>query len=412
MGGAEDGVASDLESEPENVWEPDSSSDSDVSDSQSEIDIDDNATGAPLESDVYSAKCFLERNWGRACDCEEEEEENEVGNVSRDGQPGIGLRDMAEYWRSLAVPDSIGNAPPHGEAEESDPVQLDWSSVLSGGASRPNLDIHLSQTSTPNIQRTWDVDSIISWASCLSVNRGLYVSYHPPISRNFGSSMHVFHQGTALHVIPHLRLGSGRQSPQFGVYIFFPGISHVCRTTTYLTKNERRMWINELLLPAIRHCCPPDVVQHHPRSFDDVESKAYSRQRETCGGMINHKMDMHHYLPQEYLQQIWHHINQRIEQPELAMFRGMFIVLSAKNIKLEARSPTLQQCRAKIIAHLHQVLDWSKADLSNTWVDVGIEDTAASEKCTFLFKSGCLKSWAHSMRYSVDKPLMSSECFN
>jgi hypothetical protein len=127
------------------------------------------------------------------------------------------------------------------------------------------------------------------------------------------------------------------------------------------------MWIDELLLPAIRHYCPPDVVQHHPRSFDDVESKAYSRrQREACSGMVRSRMDMHHYLPQEYLQQIWHYMRQRAERSDLLMFHGMFIVLNAKNIKLEAKSPTLQQCRAKIVDHLHHVLDWSKADLLNT----------------------------------------------
>jgi hypothetical protein len=251
---------------------------------------------------------------------------------------------MADYWRNLAVPDAIGRASPQARTDENEQVQPDWFSILSGGDSRPNLNIQRSQEIPPNIQRTWDVDSLISWASCLSITRGLYVSYHPPVSRNFGSSIHVFHYGTALHLIPHLRLGSRRQSPQFSVYVFFPGISHVCRTTTYLTKEERRMWIDQLLLPAIRRCCPPDVIQHHPRSFDDVESKAYSRQRETCGGMVPNRMDMHHYLPQEYLPAIWRHMTQNTEQADLAVFRGMFIVLSAKNIKLEAKSSTFQEC--------------------------------------------------------------------
>ncbi|KAH7247247.1 uncharacterized protein BKA55DRAFT_701570 [Fusarium redolens] len=304
---------------------------------------DDDATRASVESDVYLAKRFLERTWERACRCEKEGEENDAEQTSQDEQQGRGLLDIADYWRNLEVPDSIGNASPRAEADANDLAHLNWSSILSGGGSCPKLDI---------------------------------------------------------------------QSPQFGAYVFFLGISHIRRTTTYLTSSERRTWINELLLPAIRHCCPPDVTQHHPRSFDGVESKAYSRKRETCGGMVHNKMDMHHYLPHEYLQQVWHYRNQHTERPEHAIFRGMFIVLSAKNIKLEAKSPTLQRCRPQVVNHLQQLLDWSKANLSNTWVDVGIEDTAFSEKCTFLFKSRCLKSWAHTMRNSTDQPLMSSEHFN
>lgn len=105
-------------------------------------------------------------------------------------------------------------------------------------------------------------------------------------------------------------------------------------------------------------------------------------------------------------------MRQRAERSDFALFRVMFIVLSAKNIKLEAKSPTLQQCRAKIVDHLHHVLDWSKADPLNTWIDVGIEDTATSEKCTFLYKSKCLVLWIRSMRYIDNKPLVSSEHFN
>ncbi|KAH7227249.1 hypothetical protein B0J15DRAFT_577575 [Fusarium solani] len=179
--GIGEGLLSDVEPQSEDAFETDSSSKSDILDAEKKE--------------------------------EEEEEEEEEVNVSGDARPGLGLKDMADYWRNLAVPDAISTASPQARIEENEQVQPDWSLILSDGESRPNLDIQRSQNIAPNIQRTWDVDSVISWASCLSVNRGLYVSYHPPTSRNFRSSIYVFHQGTALHLIPHLRLGSGRQSP-------------------------------------------------------------------------------------------------------------------------------------------------------------------------------------------------------
>jgi hypothetical protein len=150
-----DWATSDIESQHENVWESDASSDSDVLDNQSEIDIeDDDTTKASLESDIYLAKCFLERNWGRTCNCEEEGEENDVEQASQNEQQVLGLLDMTDYWRNIGLPDSISNASPHAVVDENGPTQLNWSSILSGGASRPKLDIQVSQ-SLATLLRSW-----------------------------------------------------------------------------------------------------------------------------------------------------------------------------------------------------------------------------------------------------------------
>ncbi|KAH6977639.1 hypothetical protein EDB80DRAFT_657834 [Ilyonectria destructans] len=93
--GGGDGLMSDLESQSDDVFEADSSSESDVSDTRSEMDIHD--SGVPSGSDLYLAKCFLERNWDHLCDCQEEE------SVSWSEQPGLDLQDMADYWRNLGV---------------------------------------------------------------------------------------------------------------------------------------------------------------------------------------------------------------------------------------------------------------------------------------------------------------------
>ncbi|KAH6953904.1 hypothetical protein BKA56DRAFT_638218 [Ilyonectria sp. MPI-CAGE-AT-0026] len=212
--GIGDGLLSDVEPQSEDAFESVSSPESDVSDAQSEMDMDD--TSIPSKSDLYLANGFLERNWGHLCDCQGEEEEEEE-NVSWDEQPGLGLKDMADYWQNLTVPDAISTASPQAGTDKNEQ----------------------------------DINSIISWASYLSINRGLYISYYPPTSRNFRSSIYIFHQETALHLIPHLQLGSRRQSPQFGYY---------------------------------------------PRSFNNIESKAYSCQRETYRGMVPNRIDIYYYL--------------------------------------------------------------------------------------------------------------------
>lgn len=34
--------------------------------------------------DIYVAKCFLEKDWGYICDCQEDEDEDEIGIVDYD----------------------------------------------------------------------------------------------------------------------------------------------------------------------------------------------------------------------------------------------------------------------------------------------------------------------------------------
>ncbi|KAJ6439190.1 hypothetical protein O9K51_08602 [Purpureocillium lavendulum] len=383
-----DAAACDTGFPPTPPLESESEPESDVSDAQQELDVIDDMEDA-IELSHGLAGRFLETTWGSTCDCDEQ-------SRVEPGEPAFSLDQMAQYWQTLGVPDAIGASLLPSMSAERDSTQLDWSSILSGGTNRPRLDIK----------------SVICYASYLSINRGLYISYHPPVSRNMKTSVHIYHHSKALHTIPHFRLGSGRQSPQLGVFLFFPHITHAHRTTTYLTNGERQLWIDRLLLPAIRHLCPPDVIQHHPRSFADVESKTYSRRRETCSGLVRSNMDMLHYIPEQYLEGIWQHIGQNTDHPDLQQFRDMFVVLSAKNIKLEARSSTFEDCRSRITTHLRQILDWSKADLTRTWIDVGVEDTASHNSHTFLWRRNCLEAWTESLKHSHSHPLISSELFN
>ena len=143
------------------------------------------------------------------------------------------------------------------------------------------------------------------------------------------TNVHVFYGGNDLRVIPHLRLGHGWQSHEIGAYDFFLGITHVRRTISYLAREERVSCVDRMLLPAIRQVCPPHVIQHHPQSFDDVESKTYSGLQESYSGMVRSGRDALHHIPLEYLEEIWVEIARHVEHADLVQFRGMFTVLVA-----------------------------------------------------------------------------------
>ncbi|KAL9572067.1 hypothetical protein ACKAV7_003784 [Fusarium commune] len=120
---AGDGLLSDVEYQSEDAFETDLSSKSDVSDAESEMGINDADTSS--ESDLYLAKGFLERTWRRLCDCQQQEKEIS----SEDARSGLSLKNMADYWRNLAVPDAIGIASPQARTDENEHVQPDWRSL-------------------------------------------------------------------------------------------------------------------------------------------------------------------------------------------------------------------------------------------------------------------------------------------
>jgi hypothetical protein len=171
----QDNVA-DLDYQAEDGFALDSDSESDHSVTSGQAEVDDHHD-ENAESNLLYAKEFLEKTWNHFCDCREEE------NMERGEQPVLNLEQMAGYWKTLGVPDSISPTPPINEANEERAPRLEWVSILNGGDNRPNLDIERSQISPISIDRTWDIDSIFSWASCLSINRGLYNVHDKRVSQ-------------------------------------------------------------------------------------------------------------------------------------------------------------------------------------------------------------------------------------
>jgi hypothetical protein len=50
-------------------------------------------------------------------------------------------------------------------------------------------------------------------------------------------------------------------------------------------------------------------------------------------------------------------LTQTEQAPNVEKFREMFIIIIAKNIELEAKLLTFQECRGRIIAYLNKVLN-------------------------------------------------------
>ena len=49
---------------------------------------------------------------------------------------------------------------------------------------------------------------------------------------------------------------------------------------THFYNREQAAWVNNIVLPALKKSCTPDVYQHHPHSFADADYKA--KVKEEC----------------------------------------------------------------------------------------------------------------------------------
>ena len=147
-------------------------------------------------------------------------------------------------------------------------------------------------------------------------------SKRPEISRP--TSMYST-EGTIYASFSTFDMAMGGSLPRL-VLMFLPGHHSCASTISYLTREERVSWVDRMLLPAIRQVCLPHVIQHHPQSFDDAESKTYSGLQESCSGMVRSGIDAHNHTPLEYLEEIWVEIARHAEHADLAQFRGMYSV--------------------------------------------------------------------------------------
>lgn len=108
-----DSVETDSDSEPELSPEEETV--------EIEVILDDT-----IQSNSSVAKDFLENTWSRLCDCE-----NEENSPRSSGESVFNLKQMAEYWQRLGVPNAIDSTAVPSEAGEEE-RHVDWFSILSG----------------------------------------------------------------------------------------------------------------------------------------------------------------------------------------------------------------------------------------------------------------------------------------
>ena len=247
------------------------------------------------------------------------------------------------------------------------------------------------------IRRVWDVDSFLSRITTLAVHKGgINLAYRPPYLHRITQNPRVLFAGKKIHKLKQLRIGTGIRSAGFGFScsIFFPEMP--VTQDTHLSTEEQRSWIDNIILPALRASCPDDVLQHHPRSFNEVLRKAGIQGENTLHGQ-HQDLDLRYCVPErclnEFSNQVLHRCNNQ------AGYQNAFYVISAHNLKLTTKRPSLLQCRTDFINILTQYFEYSSVTFPTVdcWLDLGHEDTPSAttgHAVTLLRKRACLSAWS------------------
>lgn len=289
---------------------------------------------------------------------------------------------------------------------------------------------YANQSPTPSTI-TYDIDSIMCFAPSLAVaKQGIRFNLTPHVVSNLESDIHLTFpipsgsgrmRQVPLHMIPHYLFGRLVGQEDVMVYLFFPHLHEQRKANNYLSQEALRRWTDRVLLPAIYSQASACTAQHYPAGYEHskLASKASHTEahaRKDKSG-VRHQY-IHHFLQPEMLQEIWDIILHTVEEDGLHDFKDVQIFLTAKNLKVLSKRPTLQQMWDDYFLRWDQAINTDRLDPNLVWVDIGKEvcappsflwyqDPGSQRAETYLWKHCCLESyWQWSQHRSTPKPTL------
>lgn len=289
---------------------------------------------------------------------------------------------------------------------------LPWRRLLAGGTGDIlKLSFQKSERefvyANRDVQRRWDVDSFIARATTLAVHRGGFsLSFKPRFLSTINQNPRVLIQGHQIHKLKQIRLGHGLFSAGFGYncHIFFPHMKKA--EETHLSDETQAIWIDRIVIPALKRVCPTDVLHHFPLSYAHADGKANVK-REAFITSTGIAMDVRYTIAETYLNEFWLAIVQEANsftgegKVEADAFSNPFLVVSGHGLKLATKQDTLADTCQSFHAHLEQCFrtDARQFAWEDCWLDLGMEDVPHNNNdgITLLRKAHCLDDWAEQL---------------
>ena len=165
-------------------------------------------------------------------------------------------------------------------------------------------------------------------------------------------------------------------------YVFFPHLPLAVNSDeTFLSLAEQREWVDDILVPALRRACPFDVLQHSPRSFQEVVDKSEAKREFTDialrEGSSRH-ITFQSALPSTYLESFWSEVLRLCTHHPT--FHDPFLWISGHDLKCltKQRGRDVHLTMDRFFDDLRSSLHWDDDEFfppEDAWYDFGVEDT-------------------------------------
>ncbi|KAJ6045531.1 hypothetical protein N7499_003469 [Penicillium canescens] len=237
---------------------------------------------------------------------------------------------------------------------------------------------------------TFDIDSIVGFAESLAVAK-LGVRWNPtqmPVS-DLHSSLHldplrVHHTGSngrthhvqqPVHNIPHYTFGRLIGFEDISLYFLFPRLYREEQQSSRLRDDDFRVWMDQVLLPAIYQHCEGSLVQHYPSSFDHSRFNATARGVEMRSRRVDpvaREQRLFYFLPPDALPLVWANILETVQRAGFQHFLDVTILVQGKNLKTLTKANTWNGMMQEFAQHWGNTIDESYLS-DQFYIDIGKE---------------------------------------
>lgn len=372
------------------------------------------------------------------------------------GQFGLSVRGHNTRSEDEAVPVSTSRAPttqdPPNDGVGSDPAPIlddqrpplswhgvfpeyhvrkngiNWEALLTGhglmgnGAEPPMLNLTISEARLlakkteegrpVGVDTVYDTDSVLFMPRTLGVfKKAFKLSVRPSFLRSVQSNPYVKWGGHDARKTMCVLFGT---FDIWDCHVFFPnmkqvsedehGKSHMATTWT-LSDHHMRVWMDEIVLPALRSTCTKaDQQRYHP-SFDCIVNTANVKSETSQGSSDPNHIQLQSKVQPANLGPLWDAIVARAASVtgtsstgtsvnfDADAFSSPFLVVSAHNLKDHdfSRSSRPSEQRTRVLDGLAEVFNMGPRyiDLYEFWLDDGQEEVPDQDGITLLRKQSC-----------------------